>query len=102
MALVEEKAYAYYGNVTPARREFSGDLDPLSGVPAFKFSLETLVDWSAIGDNLKILVMAGACVVFPMFGNNVAIPPEYDGNREERLCIGRFGLTEQMCWLVNK
>ena len=34
------------------------DLDPPSGVPAFKFCLEALVDCSAIGDNLKILVMA--------------------------------------------
>ena len=71
-------------------------------MPAFKFSPEALVDCSAIGDNLKILVMAGECVVLPMFGNNVAIPPEYDGNREERLCIGCFGLVEQMCGRVNK
>jgi hypothetical protein len=32
----------------------------------------------------------------------VAIPSENDGNREERLCIGRFGLVEQMCGRVNK
>jgi len=41
-------------------------------------------------------------VVFPMFGNNVAIPSEHDGNREERLCIRRFGLTEQMCRRFNQ
>jgi hypothetical protein len=74
----------------------------LSGVPAFKFSLEVFVGCSAIGDNLKILVMTGACVVLPTLGNNVAIPPEYYGNREERLCIGLFGLAEQMCGRINK
>ena len=38
---------------TPSCRAPSVDLDPLSGVPAFKFSLEALVDCSAIGDNLN-------------------------------------------------
>ncbi len=92
---------SFSGEVTSCP-DTTDDLDPLSSVPAFKFSLEALVDCCAIGDNRNILVVAGECVILRMLGNNVAIPSEYDGDREERLCIGCLGLVEQMCGRVNK